>query len=402
MSTTIAAFLAAMLATGMSSAISHPLTLVGGGVAAVMMGVCAMVQTDAKLHMTFIFGSLGMAVLALLSAEANHSADSSAIHVLCCYLALMSMGFSSARMSSFCNQTIFISNIWLTGWVIYHGTQTEAFRAWQISNPASAGNLMAAQINMTMPLVIAGIVDGPLYRRLASAVLLCLNMLAVVLVMSRNGIGAMLVLLTLYVMFNHKRLSCFVIAGILFVAMFPEYLLRNPTIRALLIRFRFIDFDPEAPRSLIWDVALQYVSESPALGVGPGRTKVALAILDTNHAHNNLIQVATETGIPSACLYLIMTGVLLMLPAFALFRVRQVFLPTLGILAYVAYSLTAGPLVFPNATLLLAACVNQARVAADWDRSRTRALDLRGRGDMRSRFRAVKAGVHPGYMRSAG
>ena len=90
MSTTIAAFLAAMLATGMSSAISHPLTLVGGGVAAVMMGVCAMVQTDAKVHMTFIFGSLGMAVLALLSAEANHSADSSAIHVLCCLLALMS------------------------------------------------------------------------------------------------------------------------------------------------------------------------------------------------------------------------------------------------------------------------------------------------------------------------
>jgi hypothetical protein len=57
-----------------------------------------------------------------------------------------------------------------------------------------------------------------------------------------------------------------------------------------------------------------------------------------------LIQVATETGIPSACLYLIMTGVLLMLPAFALFRERRVFLPTLGILAYVAYSLTAGPL----------------------------------------------------------
>jgi O-antigen ligase len=400
MSTTIAAFLAAMLATGMSSAISHPLTLVGGGVAAVMMGVCAMVQTDAKLHMTFILGSLGMAVLSLLSAEANHSADSSAIHVLCCYLALMSMGFSSARMSNFCKQTMFISNIWLTGWVIYHGTQTEAFRAWQISNPASAGNLMAAQINM--PLVIAGMVEGPTFRRLGSAVLLCLNMLAVVLVMSRNGIGAMLVLLTLYVMFNHKRLSCFVISGILFVAMFPDYLLQNPTIRAVLIRFRFIDFEPQAPRSLIWDVALQYVSASPALGVGPGRTKVALAILDTNHAHNNLIQVATETGIPSACLYLIMTGVLLMLPAFALFRERRVFLPTLGILAYVAYSLTAGPLVFPNATLLLAACVNQARVAADLDRSRARELDLRARGEMRGQFRAVRAGMQPGFMRSTG
>jgi hypothetical protein len=55
---------------------------------------------------------------------------------------------------------------------------------------------------------------------------------------------------------------------------------------------------------------------------------------------------------------------MLSLPARAAFRDQRTFLPTLGILAYMSYSLTAGPLVFPSATFMLAACVNEARYPA--------------------------------------
>lgn len=395
---TIVAFLAAALATGMSSAISHPLTIIGGSMCSLMMAGFAIVRPDTKVHGTFVLCTIAMTVLALVSAEVNYSVVSSTFHVLCCYLAMLGMGFSSVHLSRFCNQLMLMTNLWLTAWVVILGTQVDVFEAWKISNPAGAGNQMAAQINMTIPLVIACAGTGSLLRRFAFSGLLCLNILAVFMVMSRNGIATMLVLLALYFMFNYKRWSVLVIAPVLFIAMFPEYLLQNPAIRSLLVRFRFLEYDPTAPRSVIWDVAMQYIREYPLLGVGPGRTRVALAVLDINHAHNNWIQVAIDTGVPSACLYLLMTILLLQLPATALFRERNVFLPTLGILAYFAYSLTAGPVVYPNATLLLVACVNQARVASAAGRRRVILSEGRGRGATRGAFQMAT----PGFVRSAG
>ncbi len=395
---TLLAFLSAMLTTGMSSAISHPLTIVGGSVVSLLMAAFAVIRPDTKVHGTFVLGSFVMTVLALVSAEANYCVESSTFHVLCCYLALLGMGFSSVHLSGFCKQLMLMTNLWLTAWVVILGTQVQVFEAWKISNPAGAGNQMAAQINMTMPLVLAGATTGGLLRRSAFSGLLCLNILAVFLVMSRNGIATMLILLALYFMFNYKRWSVLVIGPVLFVAMFPEYLLQNPTIRGLLVRFRFLEYDPTAPRSVIWEVAMQYIREQPFLGVGPGRTRVALAVLDINHAHNNWIQVAIDTGLPSACLYLLMTIALLLLPASALFRDRRVFLPTLGILAYFAYSMTAGPVVYPNATLLLAACVNQARVASDAGRVGVNISEGRGRSMTRGPFQVAT----PGFVRSAG
>ncbi|MFM7038919.1 MAG: O-antigen ligase family protein [Planctomycetaceae bacterium] len=395
---TLLAFLTAMITTGMSSAIAHPLTIVGGSVVSLLMAAFAIVRPDTRVYGTFVVGSLVMTVLALVSAQANYCVESSTFHVLCCYLALLGMGFSSVHLTSFCKQLMLMTNLWLTAWVVILGTQVEVFEAWKISNPAGAGNQMAAQINMTMPMVIASATTGGLLRRSAFSGLVCLNVLAVFLVMSRNGIATMLILLALYFMFNYKRWSVLVIALVLFVAMFPEYVLQNPTIRAVLVRFRFLEYDPTAPRSVIWEVALQYIREQPFLGVGPGRTRVALAVLDINHAHNNWIQVAIDTGLPSACLYLLMTIALLILPASALFRERHVFLPTLGILAYFSYSMTAGPVVYPNATLLLAACVNQARVASDSDRMRMKV----GAGGGRSMTRGPFQVGTPGFVRSAG
>lgn len=363
MYSTLAAILAAFLTTGMSSYISHPLTVVGGCVVCLIMAGFAIIHPASKVHPVFLFCGLAMAVLTLLSAEANRSDHSSTIHVISCYLAMLSMGFSSPSLSTFCRKLILINNVFITFWIIAQGAQGNAFQAWKITNPAGASNLMAAQINMSIPFVIEAIISATMVRRLLWGGVLCLNMLAVLLVMSRNGIGTMLVLMVLYVMFNKKRLAVCVLTPIILLAMFPEVITRSSVIRPLLVQIRVLDYKPVAPRSLIWEIAGEHISQQPMLGVGPGKAQVALAVLDTNHAHNNIVQIALETGLPSATLYMMLVAGMLYLPGRAVFMDKATFLPTLGILAYHAYSITAGPIVLPTATLLLGACVNESRMS---------------------------------------
>ena len=97
------------------------------------------------------------------------------------------------------------------------------------------------------------------------------------------------------------------------------------------------------------------------LGVGPGKPQKFLAVMDINHAHNNFLQVAFESGFPAAFIFTSMMVLLLWLPARAVFQRRDQFVPTIPIVAYIIFSWTGGPLAFPGATLLLAACVNEAR-----------------------------------------
>ena len=193
MSTTIAAIIATLITTGMTSAVSHQFTLVGGSVAAVMFAISALVSRNVRIYPVFFFGAVALSVIALVSAEATTATFSSTIHVLSCYIALVALAASSSDMSSFCRQLIMGNNILLTGWILYQATRISALEAWQISNPSGAGNLMAAQINMTLPLVLTRIHEAKGGQKLPFLALLALNFVAVFLVMTRNGIGAMLI-----------------------------------------------------------------------------------------------------------------------------------------------------------------------------------------------------------------
>jgi hypothetical protein len=216
---------------------------------------------------------------------------------------------------------------------------------------------------MTLPLVLARIQDSRGFERLVYLLLLCLNCLAVFYVMSRNGTGAMLIVLTLYSLFNHKKLAFLIIAFVPVGIVFVDQLIQIAFVRNLLVKMRIVGFVAQAPRSVIWQISWDNVLANPMLGVGPGEPRRILAVLDINHAHNNFMQVAFETGLPSAAIFLIMAGILVSMPATMLFRKREYFVHTLPILAYMIFSWTGGPLTFPGATLLLAACVNEARVA---------------------------------------
>lgn len=360
-STTIAAIAAALITTGMTSAVSHTATLLGGSVASLMFAGCAVLSPHARAYLFFLFGTIALMVLSLVSAEVNTAEISSMIHILSCYAALGALAFSSTDVSSFCRQLILGTNLILTYWILYQAYHLSALEAWLISNPSGAGNLMAAQINMTLPLVLSKFDNATGIERLPWLVLLPLNCLAVFLVMSRNGIGAMLIVLTLYILFNHKRLAVLFITGIASTYYFLDNILQTPFVHQMLVKMRLVGFVPSAPRSLIWKISWQHTMTHPMLGVGPGKPQKFLAVMDINHAHNNFLQVAFESGFPAALIFMTMMLLLLWLPARAVFQRREQFVPTIPIVAYLIFSWTGGPLAFPGATLLLAACVNEAR-----------------------------------------
>jgi O-antigen ligase len=360
-STTIAAIVAALITTGMTSAVSHTATLLGGSVASLMLAGCAVLSANARAYLFFLFGTIALMVLALVSAEVNTAEISSTIHVLSCYAALGALAFSSTDVSSFCRQLILGTNLILTYWILYQAYHLSALEAWLISNPSGAGNLMAAQINMTLPLVLSKFDNARGIERLPWLILLPLNCLAVFLVMSRNGIGAMLIVLTLYILFNHKRLAVLFITGIASMYYFLDSILQTPFVHQLLVKMRLVGFVPAAPRSLIWKITWHHTIDHPMLGVGPGKPQKFLAVMDINHAHNNFLQVAFESGFPAALIFTTMMLLLLWLPVRAVFQRREQFVPTIPIVAYIIFSWTGGPLAFPGATLLLAACVNEAR-----------------------------------------
>ena len=136
MSTTIAATLATLIITGMTSAVSHDVTILGGSLATVILASSTLVRSSASIYPAFLFGAIAMSVIALVSSEANTAPFDSRIHVLSCYIALVGMAFASPDMSGFCQQVMMGTNLLLTGWVLYQGTAVDQLKAWQISNPS--------------------------------------------------------------------------------------------------------------------------------------------------------------------------------------------------------------------------------------------------------------------------
>ena len=364
MSTTIAAIIATLITTGMTSAVSHDFTLVGGSLATGLFAGFVVVRRNASVYPLFMLGTFAAVILALLSSEANTSVFSNTMHVLLMYISLIGLAFSSPDLSNFCRQLMMANNLLLTAWILYHGYDAKPLQAWQISNPSGLANIMPAQLNMTLPLVLMRIHESTGNKKLAYIALICLNCVAVFLVMSRNGIGAMLIILTLHFLYNHKRMAVVVIATIMGLVNSFDSIAQIPAINYLLVKLRFTGYQPSVPRFVIWQVAWDNIKLHPLLGVGPGGPKKALSIIGGYHAHNNYVQAALETGIPSAMIIGAMFLMLLWQPIKTLFMSRERFVFTLPILAYFSYSWTAMPLACPGVTLLLAACVHEYRVAA--------------------------------------
>jgi O-antigen ligase len=379
MSTTIAAFLASLITTGATSAVSHEFTVVGGSCVTVIFALTNLFQQRVNLYPAFLFGAVAMIIIALISAEANNSPFSSTIHVLSMYTALIALAFSSPNCSQFCRRFMLTTNLMVTASVLYQSWGGEFLKAWQISNPAGGPNIMAAQINMTLPLILFQATSGSGMKKVSYSIVAFLNCLSIVLIMSRSGIGTMLIIFTLYALFNHKRMAIFVCSSIMGIGLSLDNIIQMPSVRYVLMKMRFIEYNATAPRSLIWRLAWNQISANPIVGVGPGGTKRVLSLIDTYHAHNNFVQVALETGILTCAIITLMAFLLLLLPAKAAFGSQKTFVFTLPILAYLSYSWTDMPLSFPGTTLLLAASVNEARLATHKKISHSALPEFHGR-----------------------
>lgn len=363
MSLTVAALIASLLVTGLTSLASHQVTLIGGAAASLLFGFLGALNSNGRLHLVFLFGPLVLCALCLISTESNIAPGSSAIHILASYAALAGLAASSSDFSRFSRQLIVFTFLIQVTWVLVQTAWAGRLAAWTVSAAGSGGNLVAAQINMTLPLIVFAALKSQGAKRQLLWLAAMTGGLAVICVMSRNGIGTLLIMGTLIALFNRKTTALLTCSAISLVIVFLNELLQLGFVRAMLIRFRFLKFKADNSRTLIWEICSEHIHNAPWLGIGPGSSDRVLAMLGINHAHNNVIQVALESGIPAAIVAILLFGFLLHLPAVALLRDRSAFVLSMPIVAYFLISLTDNPIHHPQATLLLIACVNEARTA---------------------------------------
>jgi len=363
MSLTLIAFMAAILTTGLTSLFAHKLTLLGGAVAAGLFGVLGLLSRRGSIHPVFVVGPMALCVICLLSAESNVAPGSSAIHVLASYGALLGLAASTPDFSRFCRRLIFFTFAIQVTWVLTQTAMAGRIASWTVTAAASGGNLVAAQIVMTLPLVYLAARDATGARKLILRIVVLLGAFSVFCVGSRNGIGSLILLTTLGALFNRKKTAMFACAFLSLIIVFINEILQNAFVVDLLVRFRFLRFEAQNSRSLIWSICSDYIGQSPWLGIGPGVSEKVLAVLEINHAHNNIVQVALECGVPAAIIAILLFAALLRLPAVALLRDRDAFICSLPIIGYFLISLTDNPIHHPQTTLLLAAAVNECRQA---------------------------------------
>lgn len=352
-----------LLITGITSMVSHPLTLVGSTAASITMMLLGILNPNGTLKPMYLVIAGILAIICLLSSESNVAPTSSTIHILSCYSALAGLSMSTPAFSGFVRRTCVLTFIVLTMWIFVQTARAGTIASWTVSGTAGAGNLMAAQLNMMLPMLLVMAFDAAGLKKNLLLFLSVCGMGAIICVGSRNGIGSLLITLTLITLFKHIRsavLICSVLVGII---MMSDELMQLPVIASVLQRFRFVGYRSEAPRSLIWSVCSEYIFKKPWLGIGPGKTEDVLAVMDINHAHNNFVQVAIESGLPAALLVSFLFASLLQLPAAGLLHSRRAFMLSLCVISYLAQSMTDIPLHHPQQTLLLILCVNEARNA---------------------------------------
>lgn len=357
----LAALVACLLATGMTSVASHKVTVLTGALFAMLLPVICMFQARARLYPMFLILPVVMSVWCLISSELTIAPSSSMIHILSCYIALVGLGATSPVLSSFCRQMIVMSAAVLSGMVLIQTIRAGTIQTWTVTGIGSGANLVAAQLNMTLPMVVYLAMQSSGLKRLTLSVFALVCAFSVICVGSRNGIGSLMIMLVLFGLFNHKKIAAVTSIGLSVIILFLDEIMQNSVILNVLVRFRFARFQAQNTRSLIWSVCSDYIYGSPWFGIGPGKADIVLSVLDVNHAHSNLVQIALECGVIVAGLYCVLMALLLKTPAVAILKSRDSFVLTLSAVGYFLYSLTDNPIHHPQATLLLAACVHEAR-----------------------------------------
>jgi O-antigen ligase len=323
-------------------------------------GAC-LLRSNSRWYLAILIAAILMCIICLCSSEYHLSPVNSTIDILLCYSALIGLSAMTADLGSFCRRLMIFSFIIPVVIVLAETAKNGGIEAWKIGGLGMSPNYMAAHINMTLPLLVAYAAQAQGMARRCLWATVLLGAFAVICIGSRNGIGTLAIMLVMFCLFNNKRTAVFTCIILALILLCSDELMQNPYINHLLARFRLVGFEAKTSRTVIWSISAQYIQASPWIGIGPGGSERVLRVIDINHAHNNVIQIALESGIPVALLYTVIISLLLLIPARGLFRTRRAFLAGLPVIAYFMVSLTDNTIHHPETTLLLIACVHEAR-----------------------------------------
>jgi hypothetical protein len=361
MSITLAALFFALMVSGVTNLMSTYFTVAASALTCVgFFGAC-MLRTNSRWYLSILVASAMMGIVCLCSSEHHLSPVNSTIDILLCYSALVGLSAMTPDLGAFCRRLMIFSFMIPAVIVLAETAKNGTIQSWKIGGLGMSPNYMAAHINMGLPLLVAYAAQARgMIRYSLWGVIVC-GACAVICVGSRNGIGTLLLMIILFSLFNNKKtaiLTCVIMAAIL---MHSDEIIQHPVIYQMLTKVRLVGYEAQTSRSVIWGISSQYIQASPWIGIGPGGSEKVLRVIDINHAHNNVIQIALESGIPVALLYVWISIRLLMIPAQGLFSTRWAFLAGLPVVAYFMVSLTDNTIHHPETTLLLVACVHEAR-----------------------------------------
>lgn len=355
----------AVVTTGYTSLVSHPVTLMAPSIFTFALLFISSSDPRAKLRPIWFILPTVMILITLMSANQSTGKFTSLIHSIGMFIPFYALLYSSASLRKIIFAYAVFSSVLLLCWIGAMALQVEQFKAWAIEGMGGSGNLLAAQLNMLIPFLYQTSKKNSGFMRIFSIVLIGIASIFIVLLMSRNGIASLACTLILLSMFNHRKaalITCTCVWGVMQIQ--PD-LVHIDTVLDTLRKFRFVEYESRFSRTIIWGIAGDAIRENPILGVGPGNSDDALSMLNMNHAHNNVIQVALEMGVFCA-------GLVLIVSIYATFITVKLFLGDqtkliagLPVFSYLIYSVTASPIQHPEITLLLVLTMNHALTVVD-------------------------------------
>ncbi|MCA9060237.1 MAG: hypothetical protein KDA85_17130, partial [Planctomycetaceae bacterium] len=223
----VAAVAACLVVTGFTSLVNHKITMLGGAGLAVCLPLLCLFQQRSRIRPMFLILPIAMSVCCLISAHVNFAPSSSVIHILACYIAYAGFSAESPAFSRFCRLTILLTGFVMTMMVLVQTVRAGAISTWTVTGVGCGANLIAAELNMALPLVVYLAMQATGFRRFVISSCAAIMAFSVICVGSRNGIGAMLILGVFFGLFNHRKLAVVTTMLIGGVLVFLDEILQN-------------------------------------------------------------------------------------------------------------------------------------------------------------------------------
>ena len=350
----------AVVTSGFTSFVAHEITLLAPSFFTFAIIFINGSDNKSKIQPAWFFVPTLLIFLAMLSTNNADGKLTSLIHAMSMFIPFYALLLSSNKIHRIVELYALACATMILLWIGYLMTHVEEIKAWAFDGIGGSCNLLSAEINMLFPFLYLIWVrsKGPL--KTFTMLLMAGSIVSVFLLMSRSGIAAMTVILISLFMFNHRKAALSICAALFCMVQFRPDMFHLDRVLDILRTFRFIEHQASAPRPVIWQVSWEALRETIWLGVGPGNADRALSIIDINHSHNNVVQIALEMGVVSAALILGITLYAMSLAGRLLVGNHRRLIAGLPVFSYIVYSITASPIQHPEITLLLVLTMNNA------------------------------------------